>query len=109
MNVDLRPMGMEDLSRYDALFLGRLIRFCQCTPGIKRFLKKNLTALTCMQVAFFKGCLNVEKLTPIHRLIMWVAMVSLPEITNGDFLNPVIIESWTKSLFSRMKMPEERV
>ncbi len=167
LSVDLRPVGLEDLSGYDALFLGSPIRLGQCTPRTKRFLKKNLAALTSMQVAFFftcmsvtndeleqelplyidpsfsgpdkpparirlmeknhtvsyylkhflkfapgvtplgiaffKGRLNLEKLTPIHRLIMWLAMFSLPEIENGDFLSPVAIGSWTKSLFSRIK------
>ncbi|MBW1892303.1 MAG: hypothetical protein JRI91_01215 [Deltaproteobacteria bacterium] len=167
LRVDLRPVGLEDLSGYDVLFLGSPIRLGQCTPRIKRFLKKNLTALTCMRVAFFFTCMSVtndelaqelplyidpsfsgpnkphariklmennhtvsyylkhflkfvpgvtpigiaffngrlstEKLIPVHRLIMWFAMFSLPEIENGDFLNPVAIGSWTKSLFCRMK------
>jgi menaquinone-dependent protoporphyrinogen IX oxidase len=164
--VDLLPIGPEDISGYDALFLGSPIRLGQCTPRIKRFLKKNLTKLTCMRVtffftcmsvtndeleqelplyvdssfsdpgkprarirlmknnhtasyylthflkfvpgvtplgiAFFKGRLNTKKLTPIHRLIMRFAMFSLPEIENGDFLRPGVIESWTNSLFSRV-------
>lgn len=45
MRVDLRPVGQEDLSGYDALFLGSPIRLGQCTLKIKKFLKKNLIAL----------------------------------------------------------------
>ena len=168
LSVNLCPIGMEDLSGYDALFLGSPIRLGRCTPEIKRFLKKNLAALTCMPaaffftcmivtndelkqeyplyidplfcgpdrprprirlmennhtasyylkrflkfipgvtpcgVAFFKGCLDIKKLTPVHRLIMCFAMFSLPEITNGDFLSPVTIKSWTQSLFRKMEM-----
>ena len=165
--VDLRPVGPEDVSGYDALLLGSPIRLGRCTPQIKRFIKRNLTALTCLRVAFFftcmsvtsdkseqefplyvdpsfsdpnkphprirwmennhtvsyylkyfqklapgvapigiaffKGRLNTKKLAPVHRLIMRVAMFSLPEIENGDFLSPVGIGSWAQSLFSRMK------
>jgi len=54
-------------------------------------------------IAFFKGRLNTERLTLMHRLIMWFAMFSLSEIENGDFSGPVAIGSWTNSLFIRMK------
>jgi menaquinone-dependent protoporphyrinogen IX oxidase len=166
LNVDLHVVGPEDLSGYDALLLGSPIRLGRCTPGIKRFLKKNLTALTrmnvgffftCMSVtsndpgrdlplyidpsfdnpgkpparigameenhtvsyylehflkfapgvapmavAFFKGNLNTAKLSFIHRLIMRLAMFSLPEIQNGDFLNTAVIQAWAESLSNRM-------
>jgi len=137
ISADLRPVGIADLSGYDSLFLGSPIRLGRCTPKVKNFLKKNLTALTSMPaarirlmennhtasyylkrflkfipnvtpsgVAFFNGSLNVKKLTPVHRLIMCFAMFSLPEITNGDFLRPLTVKSWTQRLFHRMKMPE---
>ena len=168
LKVDLCLVGEEDLSGYDGVLVGSPIRFGRCTPRIKRFLKKNLTALTGMQVAFFftcmsvtnnklekelplyidpsfddpskphpritvmgnnhtvsyylkhflklvpgiaplgisffKGRLNTAKLNPFHRLIMWFAMFSLPEIQDGDFLNPIVIRAWAESLFSRMKV-----
>jgi menaquinone-dependent protoporphyrinogen IX oxidase len=163
LKVDLRRVGLKDLSGYDAVLVGSPIRFGRCTPRIKRFLKKNLTELTHVQVAFFftcmsvtnnelkqelrlyidpsfndpnrpharfsvmennhtvsyylkhflkivpgiaplgisffKGRLNTAKLNPFHRLIMWFAMFSLPEIQNGDFLNPAAIRAWAESLF----------
>jgi menaquinone-dependent protoporphyrinogen IX oxidase len=168
LKVDLRLVGLEDLSGYAALLVGSPIRFGRCTPRIKRFLKKNLHALTFMQVgffftcmsltnnewehelplyvdpafddpskpharirvmgnnhtvsyylkhffklvpgiaplgiSFFKGRLNTAKLSPFHRLIMYFAMFSLPEIQNGDFLNPIAIRAWAESLFNRMKL-----
>ena len=59
LNVDNRLVGSEDLTGYDALFVGSPIRLGRCTPGIKRFLKKNLTSLQERQVAFFFTCMSV--------------------------------------------------
>ena len=168
LKVDLRPVGREDLSGYDALLLGSPIRLGRCTLKIKQFLKNNLPELTsikvaffftCMSVthnecdlklplyvdpsfdypgkpqarlsimennhtvsyylkhflklipeitplgiAFFKGRLQTAKLTPLHKLIMRFAMFALPEIQNGDFINPVVVRNWTDGLFSRMEI-----
>lgn len=59
LRVDLRFVGPADLSGYDAVLVGSPIRLGRCTPRIKRFLKKNLAALTRMQVAFFFTCMSV--------------------------------------------------
>jgi menaquinone-dependent protoporphyrinogen IX oxidase len=163
LKVDLRLVGLEEFSGYDALLVGSPIRLGRCTPKIRRFLKENLAALKYMQVAFFftcmsvtnnelvqelplyidpsfadpdkpparisfmennhtvsyylkhflkivpgiaplgisffKGRLNTAELNPFHRLIMWFAMFSLPEIQNGDFLNPAAIRAWAESIF----------
>ena len=45
-------------------------------------------------IAFFKVGLDSSKLSQVHRLIMRLAMFSLPEIQIGDYLNPVIIGHW---------------
>ena len=58
LKVDLCLVGVEDLSGCDAVLVGSPIRFGRCTPRIKRFHKKNLTALTGMQVAFFFTCMS---------------------------------------------------
>jgi menaquinone-dependent protoporphyrinogen IX oxidase len=59
LKVDFRPVGLEELSGYDKLIIGSPIRLGRCTPRIRKFLKKNLTALQSMQVAFFFTCMSV--------------------------------------------------
>lgn len=59
LNVDLRRVGIADLSRCDVAIVGSPIRLGRCTPRIKRFLTKNLTALASIQVAFFFTCMSV--------------------------------------------------
>ena len=59
LNVDLSLVGLKDPGGYDAALIGSPIRLSQCTPKIKKFLKRNQTALTCMQVAFFFTCMSV--------------------------------------------------
>ena len=59
LNVDLRIAGLEDLVGYDAAIIGSPIRVGHCSPKIKRFLKKNYTALKSMKLAFFFTCMSV--------------------------------------------------
>jgi menaquinone-dependent protoporphyrinogen IX oxidase len=59
LNVDLRIAGLEDLVGYDAAIIGSPIRLGHCSPKIKRFLKKNYTALKSMKLAFFFTCMSV--------------------------------------------------
>ena len=66
---------------------------------LKHFLK-NVPKVTPAGIAFFKGCLNIESLSFMHRMIMRIAMFALPEIKDGDFLNPDSIKSWTDGLFT---------
>jgi menaquinone-dependent protoporphyrinogen IX oxidase len=167
LNVDLSFVGLKDPVGYDAAIVGSPIRFGQCTPKIKKFLKTNHSALTRMQVAFFftcmsvtndisklelplyidpifndpnkprarikimennhaasyylnhflkkiagisplsisffKGGLNISKLSIFHRLVMRFAMFALPEIQNGDYLNKTAIRDWAGGLAIRLK------
>jgi menaquinone-dependent protoporphyrinogen oxidase len=162
LNADLRLVGLKDPAGYDAVLVGSPIRLGQCTPKIKKFLKRNLPALKCMPVAFFftcmsvtndeskidlplyidpgfndankpcarikmmesnhtisyyiehflkmipgisplgisffKGRLNMSRLSFFHRLIMRFAMFALPEIQNGDYLNRIVIHDWVGRL-----------
>ena len=65
-----------------------LDRFHKLIPGIEP-----------AGIAFFKGRLITAELKPLHRLIMRVAMFSLPEISDGDYLDPGQIRSWAAGLF----------
>jgi menaquinone-dependent protoporphyrinogen IX oxidase len=162
IEADLHPIGVEDISNYDAIVLGSPIHMGRCTKAVKQFLKKNRMALTSKQVAFFFTCMSVFskeyrssfplyvdpsfddpnrpparlrfmadnhtvsyylnqflKLTPgsqpvaiaffrgrlrmadlklIHRLLMRFAKFALPEVQDGDFLNPTVIRTWAQSL-----------
>lgn len=62
---------------------------------LKHFLKL-IPGITPSSIAFFKGRLDIESLSLLHRLIMHLAMFSLPEIENGDFLRRDEIASWIK-------------
>lgn len=63
---------------------------------LKQFLK-HIPEVTPSSVAFFKGRLDTETLSRLHRLIMRFAMFTMPEIENGDFLEHEIIESWVRT------------
>ena len=56
--------------------------------------------ITPLSIAFFKGRLDIKKLSPIHRLIMRFAMFALPEIHNGSYLDQEIIRTWTENVFN---------
>jgi menaquinone-dependent protoporphyrinogen IX oxidase len=167
LDVDICVVGMKDPVGYDAVIVGSPIWLSQCSPTIKKFLKKNYTALMCMQVAFFftcmsvnndgaenelplyidpqfndpnkphariklmennhaasyylrhflkiipgisplsfsffKGRLNISKLSLFHFIIMRFAMFALPEIQKGDYLNKTAIRDWTGRLVNRLK------
>jgi menaquinone-dependent protoporphyrinogen oxidase len=62
MKVDLRLVGLEDISEYDAVLVGSPIRLGRCTPRMKKFLKRNLASLTSMQVAFLFNGMQVLNL-----------------------------------------------
>lgn len=69
---------------------------------LKHFLK-HMPGIAPIKVSFFKGRLDTAKLSPLHRLIMRIAMYTLPEIQNGDFLDPTVIQAWAESLANRMQ------
>lgn len=54
-------------------------------------------------IAFFRGRQNTADLNTLHRLIMRFAMFALPEIKNGDDLDPVVMRTWAEEMFGRMK------
>lgn len=63
---------------------------------LKNFLKI-IPEITPSSIAFFKGRLDIESLSLLHRLIMHLAMFTLPEIENGDFLRQEEVASWVKN------------
>jgi menaquinone-dependent protoporphyrinogen IX oxidase len=70
---------------------------------LEHFLKL-IPGVTPIDIAFFKGRLHTAELSLIHRLIMRIAMFSLPEIQNGDFVNPVAIRSWAERVSMQLKI-----
>jgi menaquinone-dependent protoporphyrinogen IX oxidase len=81
-----------------------------------KFMEKNHTAsycLTCflkimpgippLSISFFKGRLNICRLSMFHRLIMQLAMFALPEIKNGDYLNKAAIQDWARRFAAQIK------
>ena len=62
---------------------------------LKHFLKL-IPGITPSSIAFFKGRLDIKSMSLLHRIIMSIAMFSLPEIENGDFLRQEEIASWVK-------------
>lgn len=59
---------------------------------------KFIPGITPLSIAFFKGRLDIAKLSLTHRLIMRFAMFTLPEIQNGNYLNQTIIRDWTENV-----------
>jgi hypothetical protein len=56
-----------------------------------------------ISVAFFKGNLELKKMSLQHWLIMKFAMFFLPEIEEGSFINPEIVREWSDSLFTSFR------
>lgn len=69
---------------------------------LKYFLK-TISGISPLSIAFFKGRLNMSKLSIFHCLIMQFAMLALPEIQNGDYLNKSVIRDWTGGLAKQLK------
>jgi hypothetical protein len=69
---------------------------------LKHFLKL-VPGISPLGISFFKGRLNMAKLSTFHRLVMRFAMFALPEIQNGDYLNQVLIRDWVERLYAQMK------
>jgi menaquinone-dependent protoporphyrinogen IX oxidase len=73
---------------------------------LKHFLKL-IPGISPTGIAFFKGRLHTEKLGLLHRIIMRFAMFSLPEIENGDFLEPNVIESWVQTQMNSQNIAQQ--
>jgi menaquinone-dependent protoporphyrinogen IX oxidase len=69
-----------------------LEHFLELIPGI-----------TPVGIAFFKGNLDLARLSPVHRLVMRFAILSLPEIQEGEFLNPDLVRDWAEDLCARLE------
>jgi menaquinone-dependent protoporphyrinogen IX oxidase len=69
---------------------------------LRHFLKI-IPGISPLSISFFKGRLNISKLSIFHGIIMRFAMFSLPEIQKGDYLNKTAIRDWTGRLANRLK------
>jgi len=65
---------------------------------LKHFLRR-VPHIQPVAVAFFKGRLDLSRLSVLHTLIMKLAMVSMQEIKEGEFINPVAVRHWAKHLY----------
>jgi menaquinone-dependent protoporphyrinogen oxidase len=70
---------------------------------LKHFLKL-APGIMPLGISFFKGRLNLAKLSTFHRLVMRFAMFALPEIENGDYLNQVLIREWAQTISTQIKV-----
>jgi len=50
---------VDTLSYYDGIIVGSPIRLAECTPKIKKFVKKNADLLAGLPTAFYFSCLSV--------------------------------------------------
>lgn len=62
-----------------------------------------IRGITPVGIAFFKGNLNLAGLSPVHRLLMRFAIFSLPEIQEGQFLNPDVVRDWAEDLSTHLE------
>lgn len=65
---------------------------------LKHFLRR-VPHIQPVAVAFLKGRLDFTRLSVLHTLIMKLAMVSMQEIEEGEFINPVAVREWTEDLY----------
>lgn len=68
-----------------------------------RHLLGSIPGITPVGVAFFRGNLDLAGLRPIHRLVMRLAMLALPEIREGRFVSSDRVREWAESLSSRLE------
>jgi menaquinone-dependent protoporphyrinogen IX oxidase len=87
-----RPGGFMERTHTASYYL----RHClQPIPGI-----------TPIGIAFFKGNLDLARLSPIHRLVMRFAVFALPEIQEGEFVNPDPVRAWAEDVSRRLAQPQ---
>jgi menaquinone-dependent protoporphyrinogen IX oxidase len=61
-------------------------------------LKKSIPNINPFTIAFFKGDLNSKKMILPHRFIMFIAKTYLPDIKEGEFVNPKVVQEWSMNL-----------
>ncbi len=71
-----------------------LMEATHTTSYYLKHLLKLIPGIAPAAVAFFKGRLDTDQLPPLYRFIMRIAMLTMPEIQNGDFLKHETVESW---------------
>jgi hypothetical protein len=88
--------------------IGMMKRNHMVSYYLQHFLK-NIPGVKPLGLAFFKGRLHTKELRLVHGLIMRLAMFSLPEIRDGDYLNPIAIRAWAKNIHTGMRPTGDRV
>jgi len=68
---------------------------------LKHFIKL-IPGVDPLGIAFFKGRLKMDTLSLIHKIVMRFAMFTLPEIQEGDFINPSAVRTWAESLSKKL-------
>jgi menaquinone-dependent protoporphyrinogen IX oxidase len=84
-----RGMGFMERTHTADYYLGH---FLELIPG-----------LAPLAIGFFKGNLDLARLSPVHRIIMRFAIFSLPEIQEGEYLDCGVVRDWAETLFARLE------
>ena len=61
-------------------------------------LKKIINGQNPVGLAFFKGNLDLSKLSLMHWFIMKLAMFFMPEIKEGNFINQGTVHKWSDKM-----------
>jgi menaquinone-dependent protoporphyrinogen oxidase len=69
---------------------------------LEHFLKL-IPGIAPLGIGFFKGNLDLARLSPVHRLIMRFAIFSLPEIQEGQYLDSELVRAWAETLPTRLE------
>jgi menaquinone-dependent protoporphyrinogen oxidase len=84
-----RQMKFMERTHTASYYLGH---FLDLIPGIEP-----------LGIAFFKGNLQMARLSSLHRLLMRFAIFSLPEIQEGEFLDSDLVSDWAEDLAARLE------
>ena len=107
---------MSDQQRGDLAFLvssgsSHQMKFMEKTHTASYYLGHFLKLLAGnepLEIAFFRGNLNLARLSLVHRLIMRFAIFSLPEIQEGEFVNSDVVRDWAEGLSNALE-PTQRL
>lgn len=69
---------------------------------LEHFLKL-MPGIAPLGIGFFKGNLDLARLSPVHRLLMRFAIFSLPEIQEGQYLDSELVRAWAEAVSTRLE------
>ena len=76
-----------------------LMEFSHSYPYYLKHFLKLVPRIKPVSVAFFKGRLDLRRLSLLHTLIMKLAIMLMEEISEGKFINPDAVRHWSRDLY----------